>query len=280
MESEHQTTPPAITPLPPPARSGALFPFLLGLIIGGAVVLGYIGVRDGQRPSAAPAPAPLSADEVREMARQGAATAIAQIPRQPVATSAPASAARPPGESAQGFAVDFRPANSMGADNAPVTIIEYSDFNCGYCRQFYNTTFQQVIDEYVKTGAVRVSYKHYPFLADSSLPKAQVAECAAQQNKFWEAHNALFSGQINGNSTDEITTQAVAFAPRVGMDTAAFGACMKDQGVIARILQDAEEARNVGVTGTPSFLINGKPLVGAQPFAAFRLAIESARARQ
>jgi protein-disulfide isomerase len=283
---ENESTP-EMTPEPVPAApksGGGIFQFLLGLIIGGAVVLGYVGVRDGQRQAAqaalAPTQAPLTADEIRELSRQGAATAIAQIPRQTVAPAPAAGGAQQAPPAAQVFEVGFRQANTTGAENAPVTIVEYSDFNCGYCRQFYNTTFQQVIDEYVKNGTVKVSYKHYPFLADSSLPKAQVAECAAQQGKFWDVHNVLFAGQIGGNTADELAKQAVALAPSIGMDAASFDACMKDQSVVARILKDAEEARGVGITGTPSFLINGKLLVGAQPFAAFRLAIESARTKQ
>jgi protein-disulfide isomerase len=271
---------------PQPSAARGLFPFLLGLIIGGALVAGLGGVT---RPAARLDPsqatrAPLTAEEIREAARQGAATAIAEIPSVPVEQSNEPQAAQE--QAAAGpqqqpiFNVSARPANSLGADTAPITVIEYSDFECGYCRRFYDTTFKQVIDEYVKKGKVKVSYKHYPFLADSSLPKAHVAECAAEQGKFWQMHDVLFSGQIGRGTADEIAAQATELSGSLGMDATRFGECMKSDAVRQRIAADAQEAQQVGVRGTPSFLINGKPLVGAQPFAAFSLAIEQAASRQ
>lgn len=172
-----------------------------------------------------------------------------------------------------------RPANTQGPEAAPVTIIEYSDFNCGFCRRFHDETFQRVIDDYVKTGKARFSYKHYPFLTDSSPWKAEAAECAAEQGRFWDYHAMLFDSNIpNSGDQAAIRQQLVDAASGLKLDAQAFQACMEAGAVRQRVDADASEGQRLGVTGTPSFLINGKPLVGAQPYDAFKQAIDAALA--
>ena len=266
--------------------------FALGLLIGGAAV-GLFTTYNVR--SATPALDAAAIQSIaREAAREGAATAIAQAVggQPPVAVNpagAPAGAAsaglvagpvvpQVPPDPADGplYTVEYRPANTMGNTNAPVTMIEYGDFECGYCRRFNDTTMRQVIDSYVKTGKLKLSYKHYPFLADSSLPKAHLAECAAEQGKFWEMHDALFSDKLPRADEPSMMAQGITLAATMGIDASKFKDCVNDDSVRQRVITDSKEAQRVGVTGTPTFLINGKPLVGAQPFAAFKLAIEGA----
>lgn len=253
-----------------PARTGfsTIGTLLLGMIIGGALVAGLGNFT-------APRAEPVSAEALRQAAFEGAqAGALAAARENPAPSVAPAAAVGPTAEPV--FKVQHRAANSQGKADAPVVIVEYSDFECGYCKRFYDTTLKQIIDTYVAEGKVQLSYKHFPFLADSSLPKAVAAECAAEQGKFWKMHNALFSGRIPAGTDAAIAAAATQVTSELGMDATKFAACLNDDAVRARVLTDADEGQRVGIRGTPSFLVNGKLLVGAQPFAAFRLEIEKA----
>ncbi len=277
----HENEIPATTEIHSPERKagsfGSIGTLILGMIIGGALVvgLGNVGagnvglgnVGSGRKESS-------TADALRQAAYEGARAGAKEAAGAAAAAPAAPVAVGPTAESV--FQVEHRRANTLGSANAPVVIVEYSDFECGYCKRFFDTTLTQIIDTYVKDGKVQLSYKHFPFLADSSLPKAVVAECAAQQGKFWEMHNALFSGRIPAGSDAQINTAAAQLTGELGLDAAKFTACLKDDVVRKRVLADSDEGQRVGVRGTPSFLVNGKLLVGAQPYAAFRIAIEQA----
>jgi protein-disulfide isomerase len=174
-----------------------------------------------------------------------------------------------------------RPANTQGAAGAPVMIVEYSDFNCGYCKKFHDETFQRVVDAYVKTGKARLSYKHYPFLTASSPWKAEASECAAEQGRFWDYHEMLFNSAIPRDGDEAAVRQQLADAAgAMQLDATAFKACLENSDIAQRVSADANEGQQLGVSGTPSFLINGKPLVGAQPYEAFVEVIEAAIATQ
>jgi protein-disulfide isomerase len=281
---EPSTEAPSSPPQTPAQARSSLGTLLLGIVIGGAIAYALMGfsTRSAQQSAAQQAaqrqPEALSEAAIREAARQGAATAIAEIPSRPV--QQPAQAQQQPAGPApqpEPLNVAVRDLNTIGRPDAPITVVEYSDFDCGYCRKFYDTTFKQIMAEYVNKGLVRISYKHYPFLTEASMPKAVIAECAAEQGKFWQMHDAMFSGAVA--SADEATMRAAGaeLAKQLGMDIPAFNKCLDDDAVKLRINTDAQEAQQAGVRGTPSFLINGKLLVGAQPFEQFRLALEEAR---
>jgi len=170
--------------------------------------------------------------------------------------------------------VAVRPQNTMGDANARVVIVEYSDFNCGFCRRFYQETFPRLVSEYVNTGKVRMSFKHYPFLRPSSVWKAHAAECAAAQGRFWDYHGRLFSTEIGGDDEASVKQILVGLAGELGLNRELFTACLNDRAGEQQVISDAQEGQRLGVTGTPSFLVNGRPLVGAQPFEAFRTLIE------
>jgi len=171
--------------------------------------------------------------------------------------------------------VAVRPQNTQGSADARVTIVEYSDFNCGFCRRFYEETLQRVLNDYVATGKVRFSYKHYPLLAPSSVWKAEAAECAAAQGRFWDYHGKLFSTNIFFGEDEGATKRALAdLAAELRLDVAMFTACLSAGDARRQVEEDTQEGRRLAVSGTPSFLINGRPLVGAQPYEAFRAMIE------
>ena len=180
--------------------------------------------------------------------------------------------------------------NAMGDPNAPVTIMEFFDFQCPYCRNFWKQTEGQIVDEYVKTGKVYfISRSMGNFVSDNinkslntanteSQDAAHAAYCAGDQNKYWEFHDTLFSNW-NGENQGAFTRKRLdAFAENLGLDVTAFKACMDSGKYINQLVQDATDGLQAGVQGTPSFLINGKLIEGAQPFSVFQQEIEAALA--
>ncbi len=160
----------------------------------------------------------------------------------------------------------------QGNANAPITIIEFGDFNCGYCGRWAHETLPRIREKYVDTGKVKLAYIHYPILGADSMTAAQGTECAAQQqdNRFWDYHNILYANQGIGFTPANLTKLAVD----LGLDKTAFEQCLanfKDQPIID---EDIRLAQVMGVRGTPAFLVNGIPLAGAYPYEDFEHVIE------
>ena len=130
------------------------------------------------------------------------------------------------------------------------------------------------MDQYVKTGKASIVYKHSAFLGQESMWAAQAAECAADQGKFWEYHDLLFSRQKGENQGAFVKDNLVGFAKELNLDMAKFEPCLRNDQTLARVQADTSEGQQYGVTGTPTFFVNGKPLVGAQPITAFQAAID------
>lgn len=169
--------------------------------------------------------------------------------------------------------VAIRDANTLGPANAPVTVVEYSDFRCGYCRRAFSSTNQQIISTYVNTGQVRFVYKHLAVLGTESLQAAVASECAADQGKFWDYHDQLFTYQNNGGALDrESLGQS---AQQVGLDMNSFNTCLDGQQTLSRVQADMQEAQSFGMSGTPSYLVAGQPVIGAQPFQTFASIIDA-----
>jgi len=159
----------------------------------------------------------------------------------------------------------------LGNPEAPVTLTEYSDFQCPFCGRFFSQTEQQIIDEYVDSGDVKFVYKHYP--VDRIHPQATLAalasECANEQGQFWEYHNILFQNQ---NSLGQQAYKA--WASGLGLDTAQFNKCYDSKKYSSVVRSDYQEGLSVGVRGTPGFTVNGRLVSGAQPFSVFQEIIE------
>jgi len=133
-----------------------------------------------------------------------------------------------------------------------------------------------VLQPYIDSGKVNLVYKHSAFLGQESAWAAQAAECAADQGKFWEYHDLLFDKQ-NGENVGIFTKEnLIVYAKELGLDSAKFDPCLQNDETLQRVIADTQEGRQVGVTGTPTFFINGQPLVGAQPAETFQAAINSA----
>jgi protein-disulfide isomerase len=154
-------------------------------------------------------------------------------------------------------------APSMGPADAPIVIVEWSDYQCPFCKRAA-PTIDQVLTEY--KGKVRFVYRDYPLpFHKQAMPSSLAAHCAEDQGKFWEYHNNLFNVAGDLSETD-LTKRATD----LGLDVKAFGACMEAKKSEAAINAAYNDGAAVGVTGTPAFFINGRMLVGAQPVDQFR----------
>lgn len=163
----------------------------------------------------------------------------------------------------------------QGAADAPVTIVEYSDFECPYCARYFTETYPQIKEQYIDTGQVRYIFRHFPLTSHSQArPAAQATECAGEQGKFWEMHDALFENQASWAGNAEAPALFVGLAEELGLDGAEFEACLSSEKYAARVQEDLDAGIADGVDGTPGFFVNGVALSGAQPFAAFQQQIE------
>jgi protein-disulfide isomerase len=161
-----------------------------------------------------------------------------------------------------------------GDPDAPITIIEFSDFKCGFCGRFATETSPQLEEAYIESGVVRFGYQSIAILSEESVHAAEAGECAADQEAFWPYHDLLFAqlAQGNGNFSRENLKQ---FAADLDLDTATFNECL-DSGKYTDLIRDQTmDARSIGIQSTPTFLINGRPFIGAQPFEAFQQVIEA-----
>jgi protein-disulfide isomerase len=158
-----------------------------------------------------------------------------------------------------------------GTADAPVTIVEFSDFQCGFCFRV-NPTVAQLLDRYA--GKIRVAFKHSPIEGHTAAPLAHRAAFAAQQQgKFWEMHDRIFA-----NQRDMSREALLGHARALGLDVARFTADLDGAASQAALDRDLAEGAKLGVDGTPTFFINGTPLVGAQPIEDFAAAIDKALA--
>ncbi len=171
-----------------------------------------------------------------------------------------------------------------GNPNAPVTVVEYSDFQCPFCSRFFTQTLPQLEKNYIDTGKIKFVYKDLPL--DSLHPNARsahiAAECADEQGKFWEYHDALFEKQPQWSNiaSSELQNTFTEFATDMGLQAESFESCMQSPSIADEVNKDTLEAASFGATGTPTFFIGTEKdgyikLVGAQPYAAFQAAIDA-----
>jgi len=158
-----------------------------------------------------------------------------------------------------------------GSKNAPITIVEFSDFQCPYCARFHLQTFPQIEENYIKKGKVKFVYRDYPLPFHSSAQKAaEAAECADEQGKFWEMHNIIFENQ-QSLSIENLKS----LAKKLNLDSNKFNDCLDSGKYASEVQKDMADGSAVGVTGTPGFIINGELISGAQPYEVFQQIIEA-----
>jgi protein-disulfide isomerase len=180
---------------------------------------------------------------------------------------------------AEAVGVDLGPSDTVGIDNsdspflgpveAPITIVEFSDFECGYCRKVYPTLLR-IRNEY--DSEVKIVFKHFPLsFHKNALLAHRAAISAGEQGKFWEMHDLIFE-----NFKDLSRETMLEHASRLNLNSPQFEEILDSQTSKDLIDRDIILGRDNGVTGTPVFFVNGRKLVGAQPFSVFKEEIERA----
>jgi protein-disulfide isomerase len=158
-----------------------------------------------------------------------------------------------------------------GDPNAPVTIVEFSDYECPFCERFYSQTYSQIVEQYVDTGKAKIILRDFPLSFHSQAQKAaEAAECAGEQERYYEMHDLLFERGVAGgvNSFKQMASD-------LGLDTSAFNTCLDTNAMASEVQADFADGQRLGIQGTPGFLVNGKLISGAQPFSVFAQAINA-----
>jgi len=198
-------------------------------------------------PAALPLDQPLNLPNTLDSAQPGQPS----LPQQPIGVSAASGAV-------------------IGNANAAVTIIEFSDFQCPFCEKFFTETYPQLKKEYIDTGKAKLVYRHFPLsIHENAESAALAAECSKEQNKFWEYHDKLFQNQ---QSLDIASLKK--YATDLKLETKQFNDCLDNKKYQSIVQQDLQDGAAVGVSGTPTFFVNGIPMVGAQPFSSFKQVID------
>ena len=178
-------------------------------------------------------------------------------------------------------AADPAAPRTKGRPDAPVTVYEMADFQCPACRSFALETMPTLEREYVRSGKVRFVFVNFPLsFFDSTFhrnaaPAAEIAMCAARQDRFWPMHDALYQRQAVWAELEDPTPFFAALGDTVGLDRAALARCVADGGARREIEADARGAYRAGARSTPTFYIEGGLLAGAAPLAVFRQVLDS-----
>ena len=168
-----------------------------------------------------------------------------------------------------------------GAATAPVWLVEISDFQCPFCKQWHDETYAKIDQEYVKTGKVRMAYLNFPLsrIHKNAQAAAEAAMCAGVQGKFWELHSALFTTQARWAESKTPILVFDSLARAAGVELKAWDKCMTTHATAKLIEADRDRSAKAGVESTPTFFVGDRALAGAYPIDTFRVAIESALAK-
>jgi len=182
----------------------------------------------------------------------------------------------PPPSASVAATLQIRGANARGSDSAKIAFIEYSDFECPFCGRHATAAYRDIQSRFVDTGKIRYIFRHLPIeqLHPRAKKAAEAAECAGAQGKFWEYHDRLFSNQ-KALMPSDLNDHARA----VGIAADAFDACLSSGRMVPKIEADLAEARTLGLTGTPVFMLGEiekdgsvqviRKIVGSHPFALY-----------
>ncbi len=165
----------------------------------------------------------------------------------------------------------------LGDRSAPVKIIEFSDFQCPFCRRFWREAIPSIKKDFIDTGKAVLVFRDFPLgIHPAAHISSQAAQCANEQGKFWEMHDKIFAEQDKkGTGTVEYgLNELKKWASEIGLETSKFNQCLDSGKYKSEVDKDFNDGSAAGVTGTPSVFINGKLVVGAQPYSAFKQIIE------
>ncbi len=164
---------------------------------------------------------------------------------------------------------------AWGPVGAPVQVVAYSDFGCSHCRDWANVQEKQLRADYEASGKVRYEYKSQNIGGTPTRDAANAAECAADQGKFWDYHDALFARQ--GTAANPFTKPLLKrYAAELGLDAAKFDPCVDQNAHYDTVRAQEREASSKGVDSTPTFFVNDKKVMGAVPYDQFKAEVEAA----
>jgi protein-disulfide isomerase len=173
----------------------------------------------------------------------------------------------------------------LGKSDAPVTIIEFSDYQCPYCERAATQIEPQIKTDYIDTGKVKFAFRNFPLgMHANAQPAAIAAECASEQGKYWEFHDALFANQSSWSQSNDSSTAFKNLATKLNLDIGKWNSCLNDTKIAEEISKDISDGTTAGVQGTPTYFIGNDKngyvmLVGAQPYDAFKQAIDAELAK-
>jgi protein-disulfide isomerase len=171
-----------------------------------------------------------------------------------------------------------------GDPNAPITIVEFSDFQCPFCARFHEQTLPLLLEEYIDQGKVNLVYRDFPIqsIHPNALPAAVAAECANEQGKYWEYHDTLFEKQSGWSRADSNTVISTfsQYATDIGLEQQQFDSCLESGKYLEEVQGDLSDGRDYDITGTPGFFIGNSDIGfvkinGAQPFDSFKRVIDA-----
>jgi len=161
----------------------------------------------------------------------------------------------------------------LGKKDAPVTIVEFSDYECPFCVRFYQQTLSQIKSNYVETGKAKFVYRDFPLSFHQQAELAAIAaNCAGKQGKYFEFHDKIFN---NGGAAGKSNADYKKWAQELKLDIAQWEECLREPAQKQEIQKDVRDGSAAGVSGTPGFIINGKLISGAQPFSVFQQVIDA-----
>jgi protein-disulfide isomerase len=165
----------------------------------------------------------------------------------------------------------------QGNKNAKVAVVEFTDYQCPFCGQFFTNTYGQIKKDYIDTNKISYSVQDLPLAFHPNAHiSAEAAECAGDQKKYYEMHDKLFGSQADWSNEADAKPKFEGYAKDIGINVDQFKKCLADGKFKQQVDDDNALASKVGASGTPTFIINGKLLVGAQPYAEFQKAIDEA----
>ena len=168
----------------------------------------------------------------------------------------------------------------LGNPNAPITIVEFGDYQCFFCNKFFHETESEIQDNYIKTGKAKLIFKDFTIIGSDSVVAAHAAHCADEQGKFWEYHDILYTNWTGENNGWASPQNQLKFAKQLGLDENKFTECMSSEKYKTKIQSSGEDAKSLGLTGTPAFFIIGEnnkiiKVPGAQPYEVFVKILDS-----
>ena len=168
----------------------------------------------------------------------------------------------------------------LGDHNAPITLIEFGDYQCHFCNVFFHNTEEDIMKKFIETGKVKMIFKDYTIIGADSVTASHGAHCAEEQGLFWEYHDVLYSNWTGENNGWASSENLFRFGQEIGLDMDKWSECMVDSRYSSTILASNQDAEALGLTGTPSFFVIGPDnqitkIFGAQPISQFEKIFDS-----